>query len=63
MTAVPALVGMLTEPADPELSRGRIDPIGWDLARQTANALGDVAPGTPRAGDVVGALVEVFRAR
>jgi HEAT repeat protein len=61
VTAVPALVGMLTEPADPELSRGRIDPIGLDLACQAASALGDVAPGTPRAGEVVGALVAVFR--
>jgi HEAT repeat protein len=61
VTAVPALVGMLTEPADPELSRGRIDPISWDPACQAASALGDVAPGTPRAGDAVGALVEVFR--
>jgi HEAT repeats len=60
-TADPALVVTLTEPADPELSDGQIDPISWDPGCQAASALGAVAPGTRRAGDVVGSLVEVVR--
>jgi HEAT repeat protein len=60
--AVPTLIGMLREPADPEMVRGRIDPGSWDPAGQAAWALGRVGPGTPRAGEVVRALAEVIGA-
>jgi HEAT repeat protein len=60
--AVPTLVGMLREPADPEMSQGRVDPGGWDPACEAARALGRVVPGTPRTGEVVRALAEVVGA-
>jgi HEAT repeat protein len=60
--SVPALVRVLSEPPDPETVRTtKLDPGRWDPAGQAAVALGEIAPGTPQAGEVVAALVSIIR--
>jgi HEAT repeat protein len=60
--AVPALVGMLREPADPQMSRGQIDDSASDPACLAAWALGRVVPGTTRTTEVIQALAEMVGA-
>jgi HEAT repeat protein len=60
--SVPALLRVLSEPPDPEMvGTTRLDPGRWDPAGQAAVALGEIAPGTPQAGEVVAALISAIR--
>jgi HEAT repeat protein len=60
--AVPVLLNVLREPFDPELEPSRTKGWnGWDPAAQAASLLGQIAPGTRSAGEVIAALTEVVR--
>jgi HEAT repeat protein len=59
--AIPALLGLLVEPEDPERGRSSTDRSGWDPACEAARALSEVAQGSPRAAEVVAALTAVIR--
>jgi HEAT repeat protein len=64
--AVPVLLAMLREPAAPGggpvgVMRNAVDPSMSSPADAAAQALGEVAPGTPHAAEVMAALLEIVR--
>ena len=62
--AVPALIAVLREPVDSDAKaggRGDTDESDSAPAQAAARALGEVAPGTPQAGEAMAALLDVVR--
>ena len=60
--SVPALIGILSESLDSKIKHtDRRDPQEWDPVGEAALALGEIAPETPQAGEVVTALIAVIR--
>jgi HEAT repeat protein len=63
--AVPALVAVLREPIDSDMKVVEPSVIVYDSysgpAHSAAHALGEIAPGTPQAGEAMAALNEVVR--
>lgn len=60
-SSVPALLTVLREPLDSGMLDFGIRAYLWDPALNAARALGRVAPGTPRAKEVVAGLIETLR--
>jgi HEAT repeat protein len=63
---IPPLLALLREPIDPELFRQVVqDPLlpweGWDPSDVAADVLGQLAPDTKSAGEIIAALTEVVR--